>query len=66
MPLSQTWHLALLSDTHPGLEGPDLPALKDFRALHPAVPVIIIASQPDLQAAVAAIKAGASSYLAHE
>ncbi len=61
---STRWQVALISDTLPGLESPDLPTLKALRYHYPALPVIFIASRADLQTAVAAIKAGAAGYLA--
>ena len=63
-PTSACWQVALFSDALAGMEGPQLPALKAFQSLHPVLPVIIIAHRPDLQTAVAAIKAGATGYLA--
>ena len=55
------WDLVILDINMPGRSG--LEVLKDIKASHPLIPVIIFSMYPEDQFAVRSIKAGASAYL---
>jgi PAS domain S-box-containing protein len=55
------WQLALCYEALPGAGSQDI--LPAIRAMHPTLPVIIIARQATVEDGVAAIKAGASHYM---
>lgn len=44
----------------------DLEALKELRYAHPELPVLVLSTQPEMQAAVRALKMGAAGYLTKE
>lgn len=58
------WDVVVLDITMPG--GSGLDALKNLRAAHPNVPVLILSMHPEDQYAVRALKAGAAGYLTKE
>ena len=58
--LSSRPGLIIFDYSLPGLDGPDL--LRNVRASHPKLPVIVISDQEDAAAAVELLKEGASDY----
>jgi len=55
------WNLVILDINMPGRSGMDV--LKEIKANHPSVPVIIFSMYPEDQFAIRAMRAGASAYL---
>jgi len=60
----QEWRLVVLDLTMPGRDG--LEVLRDLKAAHPALPVLILSIHPEEQFAVRCLRAGAAGYLAKE
>ncbi len=60
----ETWDVVVLDMGLPGRGGLDV--LKQIRAEHPKLPVIIFSMHPEEQFAIRALKAGASGYLVKE
>ena len=58
------WDLVILDINMPGRNG--LEVLKDIKASHPLIPVIIFSMYPEDQFAVRSIKDGASAYLSKD
>lgn len=57
----QTWSLLLLDISMPGRSGLDV--VKDVKALHPRLPVLIVSMHSESQFATHALKAGADGYV---
>src|SRR5262249_5010828 len=57
----QQWDAVLLDLAMPGSDG--LEVLKQLRAEHPHLPILVLSTYPEDQFAVRAIRAGASGYL---
>lgn len=58
------WDLLVLDISMPGRSGLD--ALPEIKALHPALPVLVLSMFGEQQFAIRALKAGASAYLTKE
>ena len=56
-----TWDVVILDISLPGKSGID--ALKELRAAHPRLPVLVLSMHPEEQFAVRALKAGAAGYV---
>ena len=61
---SQRWDLLILDVRMPGRGGLDV--LRDIKAGHPRLPVLILSMHPEEQYAIRAFRAGASGYLTKE
>ena len=57
----EKWNLVILDINMPGRSGMEV--LKEIKANHPTIPVIIFSMYPEDQFAIRAMKAGASAYL---
>lgn len=55
------WDIVVLDISLPGKSG--LEVLKELRAAHPGLPVLVLSMHPEEQFAVRALRAGASGYL---
>ena len=58
---TESWDLILLDLSMPGSHGLDV--IKQLRAEHPAIPILVHSMHPEDQFALRAIRAGASGYL---
>ncbi len=58
------WDVVILDITLPDRSG--LEALKDIKAMHPDLPVLMLSMHPEEQYANQALKSGASAYLTKE
>jgi DNA-binding NarL/FixJ family response regulator len=56
-----SWDIVILDISLPGKSG--IEALKELRAAHPRLPVLILSMHPEEQFAVRALKAGAAGYV---
>lgn len=61
---SGVWNLVILDINLPDRDG--LEVLKDIRAMHPHLPVLVLSSYPPAQFSTRVMKAGASVYLTKE
>jgi two-component system, NarL family, invasion response regulator UvrY len=59
--LTKDWDIVVLDISLPGKSG--LEALKELRAAHPRLPVLVLSMHPEEQFAVRALRAGAAGYL---
>jgi DNA-binding NarL/FixJ family response regulator len=57
----EQWNVVLLDITMPGMSGLD--TLKEIKASHPALSVLVLSMHPEDQFAIRALRAGASGYL---
>src|SRR5438309_886533 len=57
----QDWDCVMLDISMPGRSGLD--ALKEIRAEHPKLPVLVLSAHPESQYALRVLKAGASGYM---